>query len=156
MGRNLEKWASRICPIYLSGHILTQRVFTILARCAIDHEAKVEGNARRSVSTVSRYKVALEIYGEVVAQNPKKVSFLDRPIGELKKVRLIQPIGKKAAKGHTQEYYLAVDEAMADNQEYLKQYFIRTETEQGELDRAIRRCSGFAGKIRPDHPVLPE
>lgn len=136
MGLKLDKWASRIGPLYHLS-ILDQRVLTILARSALDYGESAKG--KPSIAFVSRKKIAMEIYGS------EKVKNLDRSIANLSKAGLIERIDAPAAKGRTQRYYLAIDEAMTLHREYLKEHW-GGEKDAGEIDEAVKRTSGPSWK----------
>lgn len=146
MGLTLEKWASRVSG-YIGVPILAQRVYTIMARYALDYGADVKDESGKSlpaVSFVSREKIAREIYppgpsGKVPVRN------LDRPIAELRARALIEPRGKAAAKGRNQEYYLRVAEYVATIHAQLEDLYPSAKDRE-EITALCKRGAGPAWK----------
>lgn len=130
MGKNLSKWAGRLCGLY-SLAPLAQCVLLRMANAAIDYDAQTDiPEDRRGICYMSREELAQQIYG-----SRSKAKNLDRAIFDLRRTGMIEPVGLSARKGHAQEYRLGVYGIVAIRAQELGSMYRNDAQELGRIQR---------------------
>lgn len=130
MGVKLGRWGGRLCGL-LGVPPLTQRVFDIMTRDALDHEVTDQPGKPKALYTGSRANMAREIYGDA-----GKARYLDRSISKLAALGLISPVGS-AHNGATQWYALNVDMAVVLHRDELQRLYPQDGQELGRIERRV-------------------